>query len=411
MAFNNASQYGGALQMLASNASWVGLTDFSGNRAGTSGGALSLGLSSTATWSGDAVFTENAAGSEDGDFRGGFGGAARVNSNSSIAWSGGTTEFIRNVAPGSASALYLSEGAHASWTGSTTRFVNNSAFLWGALSVSSSEASWSDETFFEGNSAASGGAIYLENGAYVGWAGETTFSSNEAGIDGGAVASRESDLEYNFLDSTLHIGATTTFFNNTCVANGGGLTLLGVLTLEVDPGVEVSYIGNSAGVAGGAVFLSGAGTGPTFSSATFVANSAQVGGAVSAFGSGNSKSVSEAEPPDPTTFDRCRFVGNRATTGGAIDSAAGYDSIVDSTFEDNAAGTGGALRLAGTAAIDGCSFVENFSDDGGGAVVSNIGTIARMASISFSGNGFTCPAGMFLGYNTVSGILNIADRP
>ena len=109
-----------------------------------------------------------------------------------------------------------------------------------------------------------------------------------------------------------------------------------------------------------------------------------------------------AEPPDPTTFDRCQFVGNSATTGGAIDSTAGYDSIVDCAFESIEAGTGGALRLAGNTAIDGCSFVENFSDDGNGAAISNIGTIARMANVSFNGNGFNCPVGMFLDYKTVS---------
>lgn len=38
-------------------------------------------------------------------------------------------------------------------------------------------------------------------------------------------------------------------------------------------------------------------------------------------------------------------------------------------------------------------------------MISNIGTITRMADISFSGNGFTCPVGMFLDYNMVSGVL------
>ena len=345
MAFNNASELGGGVSLLLSNASWVGQTNFSGNWARLSGGALTVGAGSVATWSGDAVFTNNLAGHEDDDLNPGWGGALHVENSSEVSWSG--------------------------------------------------------DTLFEGNDAVVGGALFVRRGSYVGWTGSTIFSSNAATADGGAVVSPESDPEYNPLDSTLHIGATTTFFNNTSGTNGGGLSLLGACSLDVDHGVAISYIENSAVVAGGAVFVSGAGSGPSFSGATFVANSAQVGGAVSTFGSGNSKSVSEAEPPDPTTYDRCRFVGNTATTGGAIDSAAGYDSVIDSVFEANAAGAGGALRLAGTAAIDGCSFVENFSDDGGGAVVSNIGTIARMANISFGGNGFNCPAGMFLDYNTV----------
>eukprot|EP00752_Nemacystus_decipiens_P013054 g11547.t1 len=397
---------GGAGYVLGSNVSWVGQTDFSSNVAGFSGGGLGVAGGSTLSFGGDVTFTENKATLAEAEsvplnrsFPG-SGGAMAISINSSVVWRGGMTQFVGNSARGFGSALHIITGAHASWSGSMTTFVNNSANLWGTLSVGdSSEVTWSGETIFEGNAASSGGGIVLFDGSYVGWTGETTFSSNAATIDGGAVASVEPDPTYNPRNSTLHIGATTTFSNNTSGANGGGLSLLGACSLEADQGVEVSYVGNSAEVAGGAVFVSGAGAGPLFSTATFVSNSAQVGGAVSLFGSGNSKGVSDAEPPDPTTFDRCRFVSNRATTGGAIDSAAGHDSIFDSTFEDNVAGTGGALRLAGTTTIDGCSFVENFSDDGGGAAVSNIGTISVMAYISFSGNGFNCPAGMFLHYN------------
>ena len=404
MAFNNASNSGGIMYVLRSNVSWVGQANFSRNLASSGGGAIRLSNFSSFSFDGDATFVENEASEPNGGLQG-AGGALVVGANSSVVLSGGTMEFVGNKATTFGSAVYLITGSHVSWSGQKTNFVNNSAGIWGTVYMDQSEASWSGETLFEGNSADAGGAVFLLDGSYVGWTGETTFSSNQATIDGGAVATVESDPEYNPRDSILHVGATTTFLNNTSGANGGGLALFGACTLEVDLGVEVSYLGNSAEVAGGAVFVSGAGTGPAFSRATFVSNSAQVGGAVSSFGSGNSKSVSEAEPPDPTTFDRCRFIGNRATTGGAIDSAAGYDSIIDSTFEDNAAGTGGALRLAGTASIDGCSFVENFSGDGAGAVVSNIGTIARMANISFAGNGFNCPAGMFLDYNTVSRCL------
>eukprot|EP00752_Nemacystus_decipiens_P017698 g15868.t1 len=398
---NDTGSGGGALFMVAeSNISWVGQTNFSSNVAASNGGALAVADGSALTVDGAATFADNKAVDQD-EAISGSGGAVSVFSDSSIVWRGERTEFIGNVAS-FGSALHFSLGSHASWDPQITKFVDNSAGAWGTLLASASEVIWSGETVFEGNDAASGAAIFLLNDAYVGWTGETTFSSNKATIDGGAVASPESDPTNNPQNSTLHIGATTTFLNNTSGANGGGLSLLGACALKVDPGVDVSYVSNSAAVSGGAVFVSGAGTGPAFYGAMFVSNSAQVGGAVATFGSGNSKSVSEAEPPDPTTFDRCRLVGNRATTGGAIDSAAGYDSIVDSIFEDNVAGTGGALRLAGTTSIDGCSFVENFSDNGGGAVVSNIGTLSRMADISFSRNGFNCPAGMFLDFD-VSG--------
>eukprot|EP00903_Cladosiphon_okamuranus_P014549 g13496.t1 len=405
IAFNDASESGGGVHMINSSVSWVGEAIFSSNVARLFGGALLVQGNSSLAFDGSATFVENRATSQDLATNGvvGNGGAVNVFGNSSTVWRGGMLEFIDNVAGGFGSALFLRAGSHASWSGATTRFVNNSAGLWGTLDAEDSEVSWSVETLFESNNAFTGGAIFLGDGAHVGWTGETTFSSNQAASDGGAVASSASNE-----DSTLHMGATTTFLNNTSGANGGSLSLLGACSLEVDPGVAVSYVGNSAAVAGGAVFVSGAGTGPVFFNATFVSNSAQVGGAVSVFGSGNLKSISETEPPDPTTFVRCRFAGNRATTGGAVDSAAGHDDIIYSTFEDNMAGTGGALRLAGTASIDGCSFVENFSNDGEGAVVSNIGTISSMVNISFSGNGFNCPAGMFLDFNVFTALVNVS---
>lgn len=153
----------------------------------------------------------------------------------------------------------------------------------------------------------------------------------------------------------------------------------------------------------GAVFVSGASFGPVFTDVSFVSNSAQVGGAVSVFGSGNSRTATTLEPPDPTTFDRCRFVDNRAeATGGALESAAGQDSFIDCVFEDNESRVGGALRLAGTATVVNCSFVDNVSEDAGGAAVSNIGFVSEMANSSFRGNAFSCRPGLFLNYTTVS---------
>ncbi len=51
--------------------------------------------------------------------------------------------------------------------------------------------------------------------------------------------------------------------------------------------------------------------------------------------------------------------------------------------------------------VENCSFVENISDDRGGAAVSTIGSMS-MVNISFSGNVFDCEPGMFLNYSAVS---------
>ena len=417
---NSASETGGAFDVYFSSVSWSGETEISNN----TGGALHISSSSTVSWNGNTTLSFNHAVD-------GTAGAVTAVGGSRVFWSGGGTRFIENVSnvsgDSSGGALYVAhsevswtgdtdfvgnscffqgsalraiKSSRVSWGGGTTRFTRNRSLFDGTLSVSNgSRVSWSGATEFVGNTAdASGGAVYMYNGAHVSWTGDTRFTSNKAlTADGGAIATTVLASESNAADSTLVINGTTTFSQNTAGASGGGLALLGACTLTIGPAVDVSFVGNSAAVSGGAIFLSGTNVGPAFTGVNLVSNSAEIGGAVSIFGSGTK------QPDDfSTTFDQCRFIDNRATgTGGAINSAAGKDTIFSSVFEGNSAGTGGALRLAGTASIYDCSFVENTSDDGEGAAVSNIGFIARVENISFDGNRFDCPSSMFQDYNTV----------
>ncbi|CAN0034835.1 unnamed protein product, partial [Scytosiphon promiscuus] len=200
------------------------------------------------------------------------------------------------------------------------------------------------------------------------------------------------------------INGSTAFVNNTSHANGGALALVEGLSVVFNPAVDVSFVENTAAVAGGAVLVSGAGVGPKFTNVSFISNSAQVGGAVSSVGSGNLKAVGDVESPNPTTFSGCQFIGNQATaTGGAIESAAGQDELVDCLLRGNLAGVGGALRLAGITSVENCSFVENTSGNGEGSAVSNIGSIVRMTDISFMDNGFDCEPGTFLNFSVSGG--------
>lgn len=96
-------------------------------------------------------------------------------------------------------------------------------------------------------------------------------------------------------------------------------------------------------------------------------------------------------------------MGNRVrATGGAIDSAAGQDYMISRLFVGNTTSMGGALRVAGTAYLDNCSFVENVSDVDRGAAVSNTGYSLSMRRISFIGNIFNCPPTIFVDYYAVS---------
>ncbi|CAN0122023.1 unnamed protein product [Ectocarpus sp. 6 AP-2014] len=385
----NSARYGGALYVLHGSVGWSGETILAENDASVSGGAVFSGFSAM-SWFGDTQMLNNSAGT----------GGALYLSSSVAMWDGNTT-MTENRVTGVAAAGGIVCAVFAStiyWSGGLTRFIGgSSSFVGGALYVSGSEVTWSGGTEFSGNTALLGGAIYMLNGTSVGWTEHTEFTSNRALAEGGAVMSPSYDSEYNSLESSLVINGTTSFFNNTCGENGGSLALFDGCSLDINT-ADVSFTGNSAGVAGGAVFVSGAGIGPTFSDVSFISNFAQVGGAASVFGSGNDRGM--LSPIIPTKFDRCRFIDNVATaSGGAVDSAAGQDIVVNSIFKGNSAEVGGALRLAGTAFVENCSFVENVSGHQEGAAVSNIGLVSTMANSSFTGNGFTCGADLFLEYD------------
>lgn len=107
----------------------------------------------------------------------------------------------------------------------------------------------------------------------------------------------------------------------------------------------------------------------------------------------------------PTTFEGCRFVGNTAgATGGAIESAVGIDAIIDTVFIRNIARVGGALRLAGKASIEECSFEDNVAALEGGPAVYNIGYISEMSNCHFEGNVFDCDKGAFLSYTPANSV-------
>lgn len=145
--------------------------------------------------------------------------------------------------------------------------------------------------------------------------------------------------------------------------------------------------------------------GPKFVGTKFVLNSAKIGGGVYTTGSGiavefNGDGV--PEPQFPLTFTSCEFNGNYASTrGGALDSGAGIDLIVNTSFVDNVAGSGGALRLSGEASLEGCDFIENTSDEDKGLGVYNEGFVSSISNCRFINNVVSCEPSSFLAYNKV----------
>ena len=384
--------YGGAIAAVSSKLTFDN-TNFTANAASGNGGAVFLSDSYMSCFG--VTLEENIAK--------GKGGAFSAENRSSISCDG-FTAFWYNIAEfGDGGALHAMD-SKLSWTHAT--FGENWAGLaGGALYLTGSDAFWSGETLFVWNEAygGGGGAILITNGSTLINTGETEFTKNYALTDGGAIGSPASDSINNPIDSTLEIGGKMNFSGNNCTSNGGGLAVLGACAVVITDTADVSFTDNLAGVMGGALYVSSSGLGPRFPRVSFVSNEAQIGGAASITGSGSTKDTNDATPPSPTTFDRCEFTNNRAiAAGGAVESAAGHDAILNSVFRGNTARVGGALRLAGTAAIDNCSFVENLSDDGEGAAVSNIGVLSRVEGNFFHGNIFGCQRDMFLNFTAVS---------
>ena len=181
------------------------------------------------------------------------------------------------------------------------------------------------------------------------------------------------------------------------------MSLSGLLTLSSN--ATIIFFGNSASVYGGAVYISSVGVGPMFNGAQFYHNHAQIGGGVYAVISGTTETNTFYDDKiieHPTTFFNCSFVNNTAdTSGGGVSTTSGKDIFVNTAFVGNAARTGGALQLSGTASITSCLFEDNIAESGRGSAISNIGYISGANSSSFLENILKCKNGTFFKFSEV----------
>lgn len=383
---NTAGQNGGALCLFESSVSWVGQTTFVRNKAGgLSGGALHVGFSSV-SWAGEVSYVDN--------YSGWSGGALGLEFSSSVTWTGDAA-FGNNVAVQHGGAMHVSS-SHVSWGGEANFYNSRAGKTGGAIDVKNeSVVAWDGGGTFFNNSATYGGAVFLAEGSAMNWTGAADFISNSATLYGGAVGSLPNPDQ---TPSSIVIDGVTNFINNTCSGNGGAIALMGELYLKLGSTAELGFSQNSAKIAGGAMIISDTTEPPTFIGASFISNSAKLGGAVYSSGSGNEVRFAAVK------FNGCTFIGNNAeTTGGAVQTSAGYDYIVNSLFMGNTAEVGGALRLAASKVVlENCSFVDNRSNEGGGAAVSNVGYIADIMFCSFNLNVFRCDPRTFLDFNKAS---------
>ncbi|CAN0297003.1 unnamed protein product [Pylaiella littoralis] len=191
------------------------------------------------------------------------------------------------------------------------------------------------------------------------------------------------------------------FVTNTAQKNGGAISIHDSI-IVTGPGIH--FTGNSAITGGGGgVYCSVAVA--SFDGCAFSGNVAVWGGGVAIFSSGSMWNK-ESLDSGPANTTACVFEGNRAEEGGAIYSAAGYDMIKDSLFEENfAEKSGGAYWHSSVlVAMSNTTFVENRAGDSGPAVVS-FGLVSGMSNTTFGTNTHYCPSGQY-GYDIEQGDMD-----
>ena len=303
--------------------------------------------SSSATWNAESSFSSNSVGW--------YGGALYMSDSSSATWNA-KTSFSNNSAQYEGGALYLSYSSRGTWNAESSFSANRAKFDGGALYALHADVLWNDRALFVRNTARNGGAIFVTNGTTAEWTQQTDFTSNIANVNGGAVGSKVSLKPEQ--ESVITIKGATSFANNTCGGNGGGMALVeSTSVLFKSNNTVFSY--NSSGISGGAVFITGTTFGMVFMNVIFVRNHAQTGGGMRVMESGTAITIDKKNKlaTNPTTFVGCKFIDNSAFgTGGAVDSASSHDYFDDTLFESNQARVGGALRLAGTSSVVNCFY-------------------------------------------------------
>ena len=317
-------------------------TEFSGNMAATDGGAVHVssygsGNSLTADFA-NATFRENEAK--------GNGGAIHASESTDgvTSISTGAAQFTANNAGGNGGAIY-SSGADVT-VGDGSNYSQNEAQHGGAIFTAGANVEIGDGTGFLNNKTTAdtgyGGAVYSESSAD----GQTFTLGDNVKFEGNAAASA----------GALYVGdmdvissGKVEFIGNEATAGAGGALMLGNAYTEGSANFDGAvFSGNKAATDGGAVHITGGGLDKTltadFSNATFENNIA----------SGNGGAI--ASYANSTVTAGGLFTGNSAKQGGAIANIAGTVNVEGgATFEGNTATAengGGALYTEGNTTLD-----------------------------------------------------------
>ena len=307
-------------------------------------------------------------------------------------------------------------------------FINNVTFIDGNASGSSADdINKGGALFWAGKNGVLSGVVFRDN--YAEYGGGLYFNStadnckiincqffnNDADENGGAIdcnATRMNLTNTLFEENYANIGAAlcreeratggfgynNTFNYNHAVTAGAALAWIKSESITID---QYTFVGNTAGYSGGAIYV-GEGSGNcTVKFSTFIDNyiTGQEdghGGAIEWYAANG-------------TVLNSTFRGNYAPTGGAIyvGSESGQINITHSGFIANYAyKLGGAIDLVGSSiAINNSYFRENHAPDGGAVFVGGQGHDNFVYLSYFTGNNATSGRGGAINWNATTGII------
>ena len=268
---------------------------------------------------------------------------------------------------------------------------------------------------FRDNAAEYGGGLYFNSTADNCKIINCQFFNNDADENGGAIdcnATRMNLTNTLFEENYANVGAAlcreeratggfgynNTFNYNHAVTAGAALAWIKSESITID---KYTFVGNTAGYSGGAIYV-GQGSGNcTVKFSTFIDNyiTSQEdghGGAIEWYAANG-------------TVLNSTFRGNYAPTGGAIyvGSESGQINITHSGFLANYAyKLGGAIDIVGSSiAINNSYFRENYAPDGGAIFVGGKGHDNFVYLSYFTGNNATSGCGGAISWNATTGVI------
>ena len=325
---------------------------------------------------------------------GGIHGFDGVDKGGAIYWSGANGNLINSTIANCSAAigggLYLNESASDCTIESSGFFDNIATGNGGAIDCNSPRMKLYNTTFGY-NKGEYGAALCREAGAIQGSGANNIFIGNNATKGGAALgwikAERITIINYTFIDNTAGISGGAIFVDNESTS-----------CTIINSTFEGNYIYNETAGHGGAIeWYSKKGA---VINSTFIRNYAYDGGAIYA----NNES-------EEINISNSYFENNYAYSyGGAISLEASKVTINHTTFKDNhAVNGGGAVFVNGTAASNNISysvFESNWVSEGNGGGIDWLASAGNISYSNFTNNSAVYGGGIYLSGNSNNSVID-----